>query len=156
MAVVRQEKNIMTRHPMLILMFAFVLRSFSFAADNPAAKHLAAFADEQTVAIVHLDVDRLDPDALQKKLQELSTKLAPEEQRQAAMMIALGMPVIKNGREAFIKAGGHHAYFVFTMSDSLGSPGFALVPLEEGADAKTISNLLFSGRADGPNSLGPN
>jgi hypothetical protein len=30
------------------------------------------------------------------------------------------------------------------------------VPLEQGADEKTISNLLFSGRPDGPNSLGPN
>jgi hypothetical protein len=156
MAVVRQETNIMTRHPLLILILAFVLRSFSFAVDNPAAKHLAPFVDDQTVAIVHLDVDRLDPDALQKKFQELSTNLAPEEQHQAAMMIALGMPVIKNGREAFIKAGGHHVYFIFTMSDSLGSPGFALVPLEEGADAKTISSLLFSGRPDGPNSVGPN
>ena len=156
MAVVRQEKNTMIRHPMLILIFAFVLRAFSFAADNPAAKHLAPFADDQTVAILHLDVDRLDVDALQKKAQELSNMLAPEEQRQAALMLSLGIPVIKNGREAFIKAGGHHVYFVFTMSDSLGSPGFALVPLEQGADAKIISSLLFSGRVDGPSSVGPN
>ncbi|HEV8290459.1 MAG TPA: hypothetical protein VGP94_00985 [Tepidisphaeraceae bacterium] len=146
----------MTRHPALFIMFAFLLRSLSLAADNPAAKHLAPFVDDQTVAIVHLDVDRLDVDALKQKAQELSTKLAPEEQRQAAVMLALGIPVIKNGQEAFRKAGGHHCYFVFTMSDSLGSPGFALVPLEQGADEKTISNLLFSGRPDGPNSLGPN
>ncbi|HEV8379801.1 MAG TPA: hypothetical protein VGP99_13195, partial [Tepidisphaeraceae bacterium] len=128
----------------------------ALAADNPAAKHLAPFVDDQTVAIVHLDVDRLDVDALKQKAQELAGKLAPEEQRSATMMLALGIPVIKNGQEAFRKAGGHHCYFVFTMSDSLGSPGFALVPLEEGADIKTISNLLFSGRPDGPNSLGPN
>jgi len=80
MAVVRQEKNIMTRHPMLILMFAFVLRASSFAAENPAAKHLAPFADDQTVAILDLDVDRLDVDALKQKAEELSAKLAPEEQ----------------------------------------------------------------------------
>jgi hypothetical protein len=42
------------------------------------------------------------------------------------------------------------------MSDSLGSPGFALVPLEAGADAKALANLLFSGRPDGPSSIGPN
>jgi hypothetical protein len=146
----------MFRHQSLFIILAFVLRSFSFAADNPAARHLAPFADDQTIAILHLDVDRLDVDALQKKLQDLSTQLAPEEQRQATMVISLGMPVLKSDQEAFKKAGGHHVYFVFTMSDSLGSPGFALVPLEQGADAKTIGNLLFSGRPDGPNSLGPN
>src|SRR6266446_2987563 len=107
----------MIRHPSLFIMFAFVLGSFSFAADNPAAKHLAPFVDDQTVAILHLDVDRLDVDALKQKAQELSTKLAPEEQRQAAVMLALGIPVIKSGKEAFTKAGGHHVYFVFTMSD---------------------------------------
>jgi len=146
----------MTRHSTLTILLAFVLGSFAFAADNPAAKHLAPFVDEQTIAILHLDVDRLDVDALKAKAQELSAKLAPEEREQANLMLALGIPVIKNGREAFIKAGGHHVYFVFTMSDSLGSPGFALVPLEQGADAKTIANLLFSGRPDGPNSVGPN
>jgi hypothetical protein len=146
----------MIRHSSIFIMLALVLRSFSLAADNPAARHLAPFVDDQTVAIIHLDVDRLDIDALQKKAQELSASFAAEEQRQAAMMLALGMPVIKNGKEAFTKAGGHHVYFVFTMSDSLGSPGFALVPLEQGADEKTISNLLFSGRPDGPNSLAPN
>src|SRR5205814_5573476 len=101
-------------------------------------------------------VDRLDVDALQKKFQDLSAKLAPDEQRQATLMLSLGMPVIKSGQEAFKKAGGHHVYFVFTMSDSLGSPGFALAPVEAGGDAKTIANLLFSGRPDGPNSLAPN
>src|SRR5882672_5636398 len=101
MAVVRQEKNIMTRHPMLILMFAFVLRASSFAAENPAAKHLAPFADDQTVAILDLDVDRLDVDALKQKAEELSAKLAPEEQRHVAVMLALGIPVLKNGKEAF-------------------------------------------------------
>jgi hypothetical protein len=146
----------MTRHPTLFVLLTFTFGSFALAADNPAAKHLAPFVDDQTVAIVHLDVDRLDVDALKQKAQELAGKLAPEEQRSATMMLALGIPVIKNGQEAFRKAGGHHCYFVFTMSDSLGSPGFALVPLEEGADIKTISNLLFSGRPDGPNSLGPN
>jgi hypothetical protein len=146
----------MFRHHSLIIMLAFVLRSFTFAAENPAAKQLASFADDQTIGIVHLDVDRLDVDALQKKLQELSAQLAPEEQQQATLMLSLGMPVIKSGQEAFKKAGGHHVYFVFTMSDTLGSPGFAFVPLEAGADAKAIGNLLFSGRPDGPNSLGPN
>jgi hypothetical protein len=138
------------------MLFASLVASFAFAADNPAARHLAPFADDQTVAIVHLNVDRLDVDALKQKAQELSAKLAPEEQRQAAVMLALGIPVLKSGQEAFVKAGGHHVYFVFTMSDSLGSPGFAVVPLEQGADAKTLANLLFSGRPDGPNSLAPN
>ena len=110
----------MLRHQSLFIMLAFVLRSFSFAADNPATKHLASFADDQTIAILHLDVDRLDVDALQKRLQELSAQLAPEEQRQATMIISLGMPVLKSDQEAFKKAGGHHVYFVFTMSDSLG------------------------------------
>src|SRR5215212_4943605 len=146
----------MTRHLCLFITIAFVLRSLTLAAENPAAKHLAPFADDQTVAIVHLDVDKLDVDALKQKVQDLSIKLAPEEQRQAAVMLALGIPVLQSGKEAFIKAGGHQVYFIFTMSDSLGSPGFAVVPLEQGADAKTISNLLFSGRPDGNSSLAPN
>jgi len=146
----------MTRHPCSFMLFALLVASFAFAADNPAAKHLAPFADDQTVAIVHLNVDRLDVDALKQKAQELSARLAPEEQHQAGLMLALGIPVLKNGREEFIKAGGHHVYFVFTMSDSLGSPGFAVVPLEKDADAKTLANLLFSGLPNGPSSLGPN
>src|SRR5882762_1325123 len=102
MAVVPGEK-IMTRHPLIIILLAFVFRSFAFAAENPAAKHLASFADDQTVAILHLDVDRLDVDALKQKAEELSAKLAPEEQRHVAVMLALGIPVLKNGKEAFTK-----------------------------------------------------
>src|SRR5258705_1629192 len=100
----------MIRHPSLIIMLAFFLRSFSFAADNPAARHLAPFADDQTIAILHLDVDRLDVDALQKKLQDLSGQLGTEEQRQTTMIMSLGMPVLKSDQEAFTKAGGHHVY----------------------------------------------
>jgi hypothetical protein len=149
----------MIRHPSLILMLAFVLRSFCIAAEPGAAvKQIAPFVDQQTIAVVHLDTQRLDADALHKKLEALTgtAKLDAQQQQQADDAIGLAMPVLKKGLVDFKKAGARHVYFVFTMSDILSSPGFAVVPLEQGADAKAIAALLFSGRTDGPTSLGPN
>jgi len=147
----------MLRRPSLLVMLMFILRSFAFAADPPlAARHVAPFVDEQTFAIVHLDTQRMDLDALQKQLNDLIPKLPPEQQRQVTTLMNIGIPVLKAGHADFKKAGARHAYFIFTMSDILSSPGFAMVPLEEGADAKAISSLLFSGRVDGPSALAAN
>jgi hypothetical protein len=143
--------------PSIILMLSFILRSFALAAEAPqSAKHLAPFLDEQTVAIVHLDTQRLDLDALQKKLQELAANFPPQDRQAVTQGMQVAMPILKAGLADFRKAGARHAYFVFTMSDVLSSPGYAVVPLEQGADAKSIASLLFSGSVNGPNALAPN
>jgi hypothetical protein len=43
----------MIRHPSIFIMLAFVLRSFSFAAENPAAKHVAPENADRTRNDVH-------------------------------------------------------------------------------------------------------
>jgi hypothetical protein len=113
-------------------------------ADEPKfdaearARAIAPYLDEQTVALAHLDVTRLNADALVAKFVEITRGHAEDYEplkKQAARWIA-----------DFTKAGGKEIYAVFDLAD-FPSPPFVIVPLGDNSDAKTIAALLRNGPA---------
>ncbi len=116
----------------LTLSFALPAAGADTAADA-RAKTIAPFLDAQTLAVAHLDLTKLDADALASALADLGAAGADgaKEVKEAA------------GRwlDAFSKAGGKQLYVVFSLDDFPNAP-FVIVPLGEGADAGAIAQLL--------------
>jgi len=93
------------------------------------AKTIAPYLDEQTLAVAHVDLSRLDPEALATKFAELSQDKRPE--------VAKNMAGFRQGLAAFKQAGGKDVFFVFSLADLPNLP-FVVVPLYEGSDAQAL------------------
>jgi hypothetical protein len=98
-----------------------------------AAKAIAPFVNEQTLAIVHVDARRFDVPAAVASLGKLvpaaAGELAEAEEAQATF-------------EQFRKAGGRELFVVFNLAETLESSCFFVVPLADGADESTLAAAL--------------
>lgn len=122
----------------------------AWGAENsdPAAwaKAAAPFIDDQTVAVIRLDLKGLDVDAAWAPIDKIGGQamgadleaLAKQKQLLSAWVAGL------------VKAGADELYLSMNLADLLDGALFAFVPLAEGANARAIAGLLASGRADGP------
>jgi hypothetical protein len=98
------------------------------------AKAVAPFLDDQTFAIGHADLSRVDFDkglALIKELGKFEDKELEEPATQAKEWLA-----------AFRKAGGSDVFVVLSMTDLLADGPFFVVPLSEKADAEALAKLF--------------
>jgi hypothetical protein len=114
----------------------------SLADDKKAdaetrAKAIAPFLDEQTIAVGHVDLTRVDLNAIEEKLSEYA-KLKKEE-------IAGPKKEVGDWLAAWTKAGVRELYVVVSLADVPGLPPFVVVPLEGDADVKSLGEAL--GRA---------
>jgi hypothetical protein len=100
------------------------------------ARVVAPYLDDQTIAVAHVDVTRIDLDALTNTLTALAN--IPPKQIEADRQ-ALGQ-----WRNAFVGAGGKDLYVVFSLADLPQRPPYAMVPLGTGANAKDLAALLTS------------
>jgi hypothetical protein len=98
------------------------------------ARAVAPFLDEQTIAVGHLDLTRVDVDAIVGMLAEYG-KLDPGE-------LAGPKKLVGDSLAAWTKAGAREMFVVVSLTDMLGQPPFVVIPLEEGADAKAIGEAL--------------
>jgi hypothetical protein len=99
------------------------------------ARTVAPFVNEQTLAVGRLDMTRLDADAAAERLAELlagEDKPTAEEKRDLRQWLT-----------RFTRAGGKELYLVFDVS-SFPELTLVVVPLEAGAEAKTLAKLLES------------
>lgn len=108
-------------------------------ADTPfnptaAAKMLAPYLDEQTVAVARIDLDAVDIDELSEKLVKLSG--IPANQ------INEGRKHVRDVHAQLRKAGAAELFTVISLAD-MPMPGpFLLVPISAGGDAKKIAGVL--------------
>jgi Protein of unknown function (DUF1559) len=98
------------------------------------AKAVAPFLDEQTIAVGHVDLTRVDVNAIAEKLSEYG-KLAGDE-------IDGPKKKVSDWLGAWTKAGVRELYVVVSLADVPGLPPLVVIPLEEGADAKSIGETL--------------
>ncbi|MGH7140973.1 MAG: DUF1559 domain-containing protein [Pirellulales bacterium] len=97
-----------------------------------AAKTIAPFIDEDTIAVAHVDVSRIDVNKLYAA---------------AAPLLPAGHPLLRMHRaasqalESFLKAGGRDLYGIVSVAD-LPEPGpFVLVPLGKSSDEEALRAL---------------
>jgi hypothetical protein len=100
------------------------------------AKAIAPYLDEEAIAVLHLDVTRVDPEALVTRLADLGIATTKETAE------------FRKGVEQWIKrltkAGGQDIYWVASLADftSQGPGGFVIVPLTDGADEEALTRLV--------------
>jgi hypothetical protein len=105
------------------------------------AKIVAPYLDEQTVGVYHLDVTRLDVDAIASKLG--SIEKMPRE------VLAQSQKILENWVASFKRAGGKDLYLVASLADLPPGPPFLIVPLTADADASELMDLLGPAKGQG-------
>jgi hypothetical protein len=123
----------------LLLALAVPAAAEKKAGTDGRAGVVAPFLDEQTVAVAHVDLGRIDLDALMDKFGRAPGMTAKEFARaKEAGNAALG---------ALKGAGVRDIYAVFTMAGIPREPVFLVVPLKEEKDraVKKILGEMFRG-----------
>jgi hypothetical protein len=116
---------------LLLLLAAALPASAQPKPDAEAqAKTLAPFLDDQTAAIVHIDVTRIDLDALAGKLTALAGAEVPE--------LDLPKRVARGWLDGFRKAGGRSVYVIVSIADLPGPP-LLVVPVPDGAKVDQLA-----------------
>jgi hypothetical protein len=116
------------------------------ADEVDGAKRLAAvapFLDDQTLAIGHVDIARLDPAAIA----EFFTGIMPagEGAAEAKQEIAKTGARFKEFQQEVIKSGVKEVYLVVSLADIPESSPFLVAPLATGGDATEFQKLLPPG-----------
>jgi prepilin-type processing-associated H-X9-DG protein len=105
---------------------------------------MAPFVDEQTIAVAHLDVGKIDTGAIETYVKGLMDEMKMPAEDQPAL------PQARKEVDAFLakfkQAGGRHVVAVLSHADIWPSlqPLAVLVKVEPGGDAKAMLTLLMS------------
>jgi hypothetical protein len=124
-------------------------------AETSDLTSVAALADDQTLAVVEVDLDALDVDAAGKWLAEAAGKSGQPQQAvaEARQQIDQGSKIATKAIADLRAAKAHRLYWIFSLTDPGATggagPGLMVVPLGAGADAGAIANVLKSGSAQG-------
>ena len=118
---------------LLLAGFCTLLAADDTANNEARAKAVAPYLDGQTLAVIHVDVTRVDVDAFLSKVSE-AAKL---EADQLAPLKQVLVPWATN----FTKAGGKDLFVVVNMADMPGMP-VLVAPLAGDADARALTELL--------------
>lgn len=138
----------------VLLVFAIVLTGLlthtTWAADDyePAkiAATIAPYVDDQTIAIGHVDLTRLDAQAtirailgVTNQTENTAPQVSKIEARSEAYVTALK------------KVGVEQLFIVVDPTDLSRQPGpFVIAPLKKGSDARAIAGFLFGDDPNGP------
>ena len=110
------------------------------------ARDIAAFIDEQTILVCHVDLGRVDVSAAFRKLGEVVEGI--ESDREVAGVRQVAGAFVRE----MLQAGARDVYLVVSLADVPPEPVLLVVPLRANADERAIRGLLYSGRAAGPTS----
>ncbi len=94
---------------------------------------VAPFIDDQTFAVVRIDATRVDVPKLTEMLKSLSGGFDESVEHAAGLLAWI---------PSFVKAGGKEFYLVSGLADLSQGPFFTIVPLNDGADAQSILDIL--------------
>ena len=108
---------------------------------DPAARlaAVAPFLDEQTIAVGHVDLRRLDPAAAMKTLGDL----APKEDAEFRNNLTEVESGLASMLKAFNQVGISDVYLVVSIADVPPNPPFLVAPVKAGGDADAAAEMLF-------------
>ncbi len=116
------------------------LASTAAAADNfdagAAAKTIAPFLDDRTLVVAHVDLTRLQPEAIYSHFVILSGIKEADlgDMKKDVSGVATGL-------DAFRRAGGSEAFLVFSLIDLIDGP-FVVIPGVKETDVKAMGEVL--------------
>src|SRR5260370_19967278 len=104
-----------------------------FDADA-TSKAVAPFRDERTVALLHVDLDAIDVEALVKKA-ELVATIEPADKAMIQSTLGNAVDVLK-------KAGAHDFFVIVSLADLPAQGSFIVIPLGEEGDAFAVADWV--------------
>jgi hypothetical protein len=122
--------------PSLLLLPALLLSGESRPETRAAA--VAPFLDEQTIALAHLDLTRIDLAATVKWVAEAGRLKAGQAQY---LEETFDLGAVKRVLGELTRAGARDFYLLFSLEDVPQTP-FVVVPVPEGGDAGKIRDQL--------------
>jgi hypothetical protein len=132
--VVSDQKENNMRH--ILPALAVLVLASAAGADTSAearAKVVAPFLDPQTLGVVRIDIDRLEPEALGKRLAAILKRDEEEIAREAKELAGL--------KKQLAEAGAKEVYVVISLAD-LPQSTLVVVPLAVGKDEKPLAEIL--------------
>jgi hypothetical protein len=124
----------MSRITAVIPILVVVLPVNAVGSDPDARiSAVAPFLDEQTVAVLHVDLSRVNSENLVDEAARLGlipTDAVKEAKESAGRLL-----------QTFTRAGGKDFYFIISLAD-LPAPAFLVVPLAPGADVQALTALI--------------
>ena len=118
--------------PLLLLPAAPIPADRKFDPEA-AAKAVSPFLDEHTIAVVHVDLTRLDANRVCEQVAALA-HLQPGEFAEQKKAFADGVKKLTD-------AGAKDVFVVFTLADQPRQPPFFVIPLDSGADVDALIGL---------------
>lgn len=127
---------------MLLLLLASAARAQVAAGDAA----VAPFVNEQTDAVLALDVSAVNMDQITKWAEQQIRASGVQKATQDKMVAEMNNPDDAKTREwltNFAKAGGKRMYVVVSFAGVLtGQPGVVVAPVEAGGNAEAIAKIL--------------
>jgi len=126
------------------LLIAGFLASLAWAEQKPAdlARPIAPFVNDSTVAVLHLDVAKLDLDALRKQLAPLFPNLP-----QGAV---IPPPEVSKGIDFLRKSGVRQVYLLFSVAGIPQELPLVVLFPEKGTDGKALAENLTESKLFAP------
>ncbi len=106
---------------------------------------IASYLDDQVLAVVRLDVSRVDVAATVKRLETLLPPDLPEARQQLTGAADLVQKLIND----FQKSGGQDVYVLASMADIPQRPPLVIATVKPGGDTRAVAGLLSGGNAAG-------
>ena len=137
----------MTQCLLLLLITVVVSPIDVRAADDAAAraKIVAPYVDEQTIAVAHIDLARIDVAAA---FQQTAAVLNLSEDRRSQMT------AVQNRFQDLIAklktAGASELYIPINLADFPLPGPFVIVPVAVGGNARAVADVMHGGRPGGP------
>ena len=127
----------MMRYAIAVLAASAVALSAT-AADRKfdpeaCAKAVSPYLDEQTIAVLHVDLTAVGVNALAAKFADLAKSDAGA---------AAGLRPSPSSTRRLPSGGPHDLYVVFSLADMPERPPFAVLPLEKDGDANAVISTL--------------
>jgi hypothetical protein len=124
----------MSRISAVVLTLALALPASADDKSEARARTVAPFLDAQTVAVAHVDLTRIDADALLNWVAEVGRlqKQEVEEPRHT----------VHGWLTELTRAGGKELYVVVSLTDVLIEAPLVVVPLAGDADAQAVRRVL--------------
>ena len=113
----------------LAFLLIFVSAGMAGAGERKPAAVIAPFVDDNTFAVIRIDVARVRPQEIIRRVEQFLGPNAPEDRNDLSKL---------HGR--FVSAGAKELFIVFNMAD--GGNQIVVVPLAADTDKQTLRDLI--------------
>lgn len=135
-----KHRSLTTIFALALMLASLVARAQDGPSGNDLAKMVAPAVTPATLAVVHIDLQRLDLEAVQKTVTDLLRAVEPDadvRQKHLVKDMDQAMASVRKVREA----GARHAFAVIALDGDFREPLFNYLPVAENNARRLVDQL---------------